>query len=150
MDAPARTPPRPQPVLRVRVPATVEAVSVELARILETFKRCGLREGLRADLGIVLGEVLNNIVEHAVPQGVEGWIDVEVTWAEGRLQVETVDAGAPLPPQLLSGAALPDMGDTPLDLPEGGFGWFIIHALARDMTYERAGGRNHLSFFLEE
>lgn len=147
---PSVAPSVPDAVLSVRIPATADAVSRDLARILETFERHGVREGLRADLGIVLGEVLNNIVEHAVPQGPEGWIDVEVKCAAGRLQVETVDTGLPLPPQLLSGAALPDMGDTPLDLPEGGFGWFIIHALARDMTYERAGGRNHLSFFLEE
>ena len=136
----------PGEVLSARFPATADAVSVELARLLRTLERRGLAEGLRADLAIVLGEVLNNIVEHAVPQGTAGWIEVEVTHAAGRLQVETVDAGAPLPPQLLSGAVLPVMGDTPLDVPEGGFGWVIIHALAKDMTYEREGGRNRLSF----
>ncbi len=148
MPCAART--LPDAALSARIPATADAVRVELMRIQETFRRHGVPEGLRADLAIVLGEVLNNIVEHAIPRGGEKWIELAVTCAAGRLQVETVDKGAPLPPQLLGGAALPDMGDTPLDLPEGGFGWFIIHALARDMTYERAGGRNHLSFFLQE
>lgn len=140
----------PEGILSARFPATFEAVSAELGCILGTCERRGLGAGLRADLAIVLGEVLNNIVEHAVPQAAEGWIEVEVTHTAGRLQVETVDAGVPLPPQLLSGAALPDMGDTPVDLPEGGFGWFIIHALAKDMVYEREGGRNRLSFCCEE
>lgn len=142
--------PAPEAVLRTRFAATPDAVRGHLDRMLAAFRARGFGEALRADLAIVLGEVLNNIVEHAHAQRTEGWIEIEVTRCGSRLQVETVDAGAPLPPQLLSGAALPDMGDTPLDLPEGGFGWFIIHALAQDMVYEREGGRNRLSFCFEE
>ena len=32
------------------------------------------------------------------------------------------------------------------DLPEGGFGWFLIRELTHDLTYRRDGSRNHLSF----
>jgi serine/threonine-protein kinase RsbW len=34
------------------------------------------------------------------------------------------------------------------NLPEGGFGWFLIRALSRDLDYRRVGGRNLLSFRL--
>ncbi len=137
-------------VLGTRFPATPEAVSAQIGRILREVERCGIGHALRDDMAIVLGEVLNNIVEHATTQRGDDWIEVDVTRSLGRLHVETVDGGTPLPPQLLSGAALPDFGETTHDLPEGGFGWFIIHSLAQDMVYEREGGRNRLSFCFDE
>ncbi len=30
------------------------------------------------------------------------------------------------------------------DLPEGGFGWFLIKDLAKDLKYRRIGQENHL------
>ena len=32
------------------------------------------------------------------------------------------------------------------DLPEGGFGWFLIRTLTLDLEYERDGGFNKLRF----
>ena len=34
------------------------------------------------------------------------------------------------------------------DLPEGGFGWFLIQHLAKDVTYCRAGDQNWLKLRL--
>jgi len=34
------------------------------------------------------------------------------------------------------------------DLPEGGFGWFLIQHLARDVTYTRVDNENHLKMRL--
>ena len=34
------------------------------------------------------------------------------------------------------------------DLPEGGFGWFLIRSLTENLTYRRIDARNHLSFQL--
>ncbi|MEL7081583.1 MAG: ATP-binding protein, partial [Pseudomonadota bacterium] len=53
---------------------------------------------------------------------------------------------------------MPD-GETPLgrpanlnvdkmDLPEGGFGWFLIKDLAKDVDYKRVGWENRLSLRL--
>ena len=30
------------------------------------------------------------------------------------------------------------------DMPEGGFGWFLIKDLAKDVNYHREGVQNHL------
>ena len=57
-----------------------------------------------------------------------------------------------------TGRAMPD-GRTPLgaavdtdvpmqDMPEGGFGWFLIKDLAKDVTYHRVKAENHLSLRL--
>jgi serine/threonine-protein kinase RsbW len=35
-----------------------------------------------------------------------------------------------------------------MDLPEGGFGWFLIQDLARDVTYVRVGSENRLDMRL--
>ena len=34
------------------------------------------------------------------------------------------------------------------DMPEGGFGWFLIKDLAKDVTYHRVEPENHLSLRL--
>ena len=39
--------------------------------------------------------------------------------------------------------------DVPMqDMPEGGFGWFLIKDLAKDVTYHRVKAENHLSLRL--
>ena len=110
------------------------------------FKSLGLAGTVTSDAIIVLGEVLNNIVEHALADLPAACIRLDIFRAEAGLLVETVDMGRPLPPNLLSCPSLPDAGGPIDDLPEGGFGWFMIHALAKDMMYEREDGANRLSF----
>ena len=137
-------------ILRGRIPATEGAVSAILARLERSLAARGTTKETRADIQLALAEILNNIIEHSVAGLADPQIRLLMTQAAGRLQVEIADRGRPLPPSLLSAAALPAMPDDPLDidaLPEGGFGWFIIHSLAHDMTYERAGGTNLLSFY---
>ena len=123
------------------VAETLDALQAALAARLVDPARMG-------DLAIVLGEVLNNTVEHAMAGRDDGWIAVAVQERGDRLEVLVTDDGRALPPALLAGgdAALPEMGDAVEDLPEGGFGWFIIHTLVDDMTYEREDGVNRMSF----
>ena len=136
-------------LLSTRFPATADAVRGQLSAVSRLFEAKGLTENLRSDVAIVLGEVLNNIVEHSVANRDGSWIGLEVLREDGGVQIETVDRGRPLPPQLLASATLPERPVDIPDLPEGGFGWFIIHSLAQDMVYERSAGTNRLSFFLE-
>lgn len=136
-------------LLRGRVPATEEAVSSVLARLGRVLHGLHVAEEARADILLALGEILNNIVEHSVAGLTDPHIHLDLTRDGARIHVETMDRGRPLPPSLLSSAALPPMPENPGDidaLPEGGFGWFIIHSLAQDMTYERDAGVNRLSF----
>ncbi len=97
----------------------------------------------RGTAEIVLAEVLNNVVEHACATG-NGPILLALSLGEGLLQCRVEDEGTPMP-----GGALPAgrPGD-PAALPEGGFGWHLIRLLCQSLRYERAGGRNLLSFSL--
>ncbi|TFL18973.1 ATP-binding protein [Jannaschia formosa] len=138
-----------RPVFTGRIEGTMEAVRSHLIAVEVAAAERHIEEARRADMLIVLGEVLNNIVEHALSDAPEGWIDCAVSLVERDLSIETCDNGAPLPPTLVSSAALPDVGAEVETLPEGGWGWFIVHSLTDDMTYERRDGMNRLCFSLK-
>ncbi|MBC7478463.1 MAG: ATP-binding protein [Pseudorhodobacter sp.] len=90
---------------------------------------------------IVLAEALNNVVEHAYA-GLPGMIEVWVTLRDGFMFVRILDDGLPMP-----GGAVPCGNLAHSDvLPEGGFGWHMIRTLSHDLTYQRDGLRNLLSF----
>ncbi len=96
---------------------------------------------------LVLAEVLNNIVEHAYA-GSSGTIEIGVDRQPGGIACLVSDHGVPLPSGPPPGKLPPGMDGDPADLPEGGFGWHLIHALTRDLSYRRVNDRNHLSFLI--
>ncbi len=100
----------------------------------------GLTEDSRGSVEIVVAEVLNNVVEHAYAQ-YTGKIDLRITRHPAFLAVKVADAGLPMPGGELPGSKLADVSD----LPEGGFGWFLIRTLTQDLSYRRDGERNLLS-----
>lgn len=92
----------------------------------------------------VLAEILNNVVEHAGPDDARTLIELRVILDDGTIHAQVIDAGRPMPDGTLPEPALPH----PTDLPEGGFGWCIIRAMADRISYTREGGRNRLSVLL--
>lgn len=112
-------------------------------------------------LELVLAEVLNNIVEHGI--GISR--EAESVLAEARaagvararavhmlvsleadgLRCVIADTGVLLPGECLAPRSLPRCEP---ELPEGGFGWYLIQDLVRDLSYSRTGGRNYLAFTL--
>jgi serine/threonine-protein kinase RsbW len=95
----------------------------------------------RSAAEIVISEALNNIVEHAYPDG-PGQIALWLHQGQDGLICEISDQGAPMPGGALPEGRLPQLDTT--DLPEGGFGWFMIRALTDDVHYSRLGGTNRL------
>lgn len=139
-----------RPLLRRRFDGTHEAVRGHLHAVEALASDEGASPDHYADVLIVLGEVLNNIVEHAFAEVENGWIDCQISRCNGHFSIETCDNGTPLPPYLLNRGSPPPNIDTETgDLPEGGFGWFIVHALTEDMIYERSNDHNHLTFSLQ-
>jgi serine/threonine-protein kinase RsbW len=105
-----------------------------------------LEDDLRGTAEIVLAEVLNNIVEHAYADQA-GDITLRLVRHDGEVHCTVSDTGAPMP-----GLCLPEGRFQPLkdlaDLPEGGFGWFLIRSLTEGLAYQRSKGLNSLSFQL--
>ena len=106
-----------------------------------------LQEHQRGTAELLLAEVLNNVVEHAYANGA-GEIEVSVTLRGGSLIFQVLDRGEELPGHALPPGRLAEYGRQS-DLPEGGFGWHMIRALAKDVDYRRQDGCNQLSFRLD-
>jgi Anti-sigma regulatory factor (Ser/Thr protein kinase) len=94
---------------------------------------------------LVLGEILNNVAEHAFADGQTGITRLSVCRQRNGLVFHIVDQGKPLPGLELPKGAAPDIGTNRNSLPEGGFGWFLIRHLAKDLRYQRKGGQNILN-----
>lgn len=100
------------------------------------------------DLGtveLVLAEALNNVVEHAYPEGEpSGMVDIACTHSDAGLHFRVVDQGRPMPGGVVPPGKKANIDVDMYDLPEGGFGWFLIHDLVNDVQYFRENGRNVL------
>ena len=100
-------------------------------------------------LELVVAEVLNNVVEHAYADQPDGIVTLIARTLANGVAIQVRDEGRSMP-----GGALPD-GKCPIPpeetdaLPEGGFGWFLIRDLTRDVTYRRVGSYNRLTFRLD-
>ncbi|MEM7241149.1 MAG: ATP-binding protein [Pseudomonadota bacterium] len=92
---------------------------------------------------IVLAEALNNVVEHAFEYREDGRIVLELDCAKEDYAFVIKDNGKVFPgiPQKkeMKGDAVAFE-----DLPEGGFGWFLIHELTNQIFYSRVENLNVL------
>lgn len=97
-------------------------------------------------LELVLAEICNNIVEHGYTNRDQGTIVLSIYPENGALLCTIGDVGNELPRCCLEA---PDCArPCPGELPEGGFGWFLIRDLVRDLHYRREEERNLLAFRL--
>ncbi|TRW98720.1 ATP-binding protein [Paracoccus sp. M683] len=105
-------------------------------------------------LELVLAEVMNNVAEHGPWIGETGpdggtlraapMIHICIVRHAGGLSCAVTDDGISLPDGCLLPGAIPDAHS--VDLPEGGFGWFLIHDLTQELCYYREETRNFLAF----
>ncbi|WP_158243215.1 ATP-binding protein [Acidimangrovimonas sediminis] len=163
--------------LRLDFAADPMAVRRALQFVVEALEDRGVAADDRALAEVLLAEVLNNVVEHAYDRR-GGWIEIElsVSCLPGPMPGVVPAAvtaggggGRPVAPAVaqssraelgfvvydwgraLPGGTLPDGRLPPIaagELPEGGFGWYLIRALASDLNHGREGGRNWLRFSL--
>ena len=130
-------------------------IRAEPASVREALGAVLAHFSLDADVGgtveLVLAEAMNNVVEHAYA-GAGGTMDLALSPRRDGLLCELRDRGAPLPDgRMPLGRAMP--ADVPLpDIPEGGFGWFLIRQLAHELSHYRhdteRGPENVLTFRL--
>lgn len=127
---------------RLTLVADPEAVRKGLAQIMASRPMAALAADHRAAVQIVLAEVLNNIAEHAYSGG-PGEISISIVPSPDGPDCRIVDRGRAMP------GGSPPQGTLPEEeLPEGGFGWFLIRSLTRDLDYQRRDGQNHLHFVI--
>lgn len=147
MAGPSDKAPCPIVSTHVTIPGDPMAVREGLKALFDTIVLRSLPEDGRGTAEIVLAEALNNIVEHAYARH-PGDIEITLHLRPNELICRITDTGLPMPnDQLPEGK--PASVNPADDLPEGGFGWFLIRSLSHDLLYRREEGRNLLSFRLE-
>jgi serine/threonine-protein kinase RsbW len=142
---------RPAPGAPVRTEFRLHAAAEEMAvrRLLAALRARlrghGLPDPACGTVEIVLAEALNNIVEHAYAGSQPGGIALHAALGPDGLTCTLSDRGATLPGAQLPAGRPPDPGTDRETLPEGGFGWFLIRSLTRDVAYAREDGINRLT-----
>ncbi len=99
---------------------------------------------LGADINLALSELLTNIVRHAYDSCEDGQILLKARFADPFLEILLVDHGKKLPASVLKKSSIEFDQDDLLRLPEGGFGWPIVHATIPEINYQRVDGCNRL------
>lgn len=130
----------------IRFRGSPTAVRRALREIRDELASAGATSDQRGRIETVLAEVLNNIVEHAFSDQPNGLIE-----ASGRRQnpgwsFQVYDSGCPLPEERLPAKNMPTVDTDFEDLPEGGFGWAMVHMLTEEISYRRYPDRNCLKF----
>ncbi len=126
--------------------ASYENVRLAIEKAMETLKPLDLGEEEEGSVQLVLAEALNNVVEHAYAPDAPGDIKLVLRHGRAGLLIEIRDNGKPMPNGRTPQGDHPREKTPAEELPEGGFGWFLIKQLARDMVYDRENGENFLIF----
>jgi serine/threonine-protein kinase RsbW len=151
MPWPVASEPRARHDLHLRFAARDLAVRAALQNVRRWMAARDPQPDLIGRVELVLAEMLNNITEHGYAQDANGWISLRCRFGAGGIVVAIMDSGQVMPCKLLHShdKKLPDMScmDS-ATLPEGGFGWFLIHQLTQDLRCQRDGNCNRVSFLV--
>ncbi|MEM9708280.1 MAG: ATP-binding protein [Pseudomonadota bacterium] len=130
-------------------PGTTDGVRSALAAVESALTADGAASGAAPAAELVLAEVLNNVVEHALAEAEQGSrFGLRLSAGPETIAVDVRDRGAPMPGGMAPAGKRPDVNVDLADLPEGGFGWYLIREIAQDLHYARENGENHLAFWL--
>lgn len=125
--------------------ATDLAARDGIGSVIGRLRASGLPATLAGDVELALVEAVNNVIEHAFGGKPGHRIAVHARLSETMLDLRIIDDGRPLPGGRVPPAKPLDLDVPRADLPEGGFGWALIHRLADQVDYERRDARNMLS-----
>lgn len=127
---------------QARERATFAADPLAVRAVLMRFERGAVLGAVSADhrdcVLLVLAEVLNNVAEHAYG-GAVGPVAVSLRRGGGGIVAQVLDRGCDAP-------VIAGLCPAPVDLPEGGFGFGLIRALATGVEQRRRMGCNVLRF----
>jgi serine/threonine-protein kinase RsbW len=134
------------PIFRRRLWATPDAVRDALAGLVDALAPLALTPEECGSVELVLAEAMNNVVQHAYPGVADGQMTLEIDLATTGLICRLSDSGMSMPDGRLPPGWGTKAAIRPEMLPEGGFGWFLIRSLARDLRYTRSTMGNLLEF----
>ena len=113
--------------------------------ICQHLGQAGLPAADLTSVQIVIAEILNNIVEHAYGINGTGRFSVHIRVRGGLLFAGFCDCGQRIPTNVLTPQSMDDPDSDIPDLPEGGFGWSLIHILVSQLRYRYVSEQNWLT-----
>ena len=123
--------------------STAENVSAAICQAKEWLLGRNIDEICAGQVELVLAEAANNIVEHAFEFAPNGKVELQIRFDGNHVRIRLTDNGKIFP-------GVPEKKEMQGDqvdfdrLPEGGFGWFLIHELSSSITYTRQNDCNIL------
>ncbi len=133
------------PKFEVCITSSARAVRDALQQVLTGLEPLVLDPEEKSTVELVLAEALNNIVEHAYPiASPSGPIHIRCHQKNDGLHFRIRDNGLAMPDGKAPKGQIQPCEVEASDLPEGGFGWFLIENLAKDTRYRRSGDENQL------
>ena len=139
----------PGPVFDETFPSDFRWVRRVIGNAVNALAETGLGAEDLGSFEIVLAEALNNVVEHAYPESSPGEVRLLIKRRPRALMVEIRDKGKPMPRGRAPIGNHPMTEFHPHDaMPEGGYGWFLIREIVRDLVYDRREDENFLVFRL--
>ena len=133
------------PLAEISVNSGRLAARSAVSHLMKSLGPLHLREDDAGTVELVVVEAINNVVEHAYPTELDdGPIKLTCARTDAGLKVSIVDRGKALPHDLAAMGKVQNMDVDPMEIPEGGFGWFLIKDLTDSVTYHRLGWENHL------
>lgn len=130
--------------LDLSFPAVDRQASAGIETISAQLTAHGLPDDQIGDVRIALAEAINNVVEHAYVGIAPAQVEVHCRLCREKLDVVILDTGNPMPGLQVPRGEPASVDTSRQELPEGGFGWFLIRQLANDVRYEHRDGYNRL------
>lgn len=115
-----------------------------MRRLVDVLREEKVGEDLQSSVTIAVTEGLNNIVKHALIARPQEIIDLALSVDAVQVFVLLQDGGDAMPGCQAPVGHSADFSVARMDLPEGGFGWIMIRALADRIDYSRSNDINHL------
>ena len=135
----------PIPHIHFTVQSGVYAAREASAKLMDGLAPLDLDVEEAGTVELVVAEALNNIVEHGYPDPKNGGpISIYCEHGKKGLNIKLIDKGLPMPDGKTPIGLAANTDVEFMDMPEGGFGWFIIKDLAKDVVYSRVDEVNRL------
>jgi serine/threonine-protein kinase RsbW len=137
---------QPDPLsVQLTLKATDLQVRDALQRIKQYTTDWKLSEDACINVEIVLAEALNNVVEHAYAGIPDGIITIDCAFDGEGMSIVISDQGHPVPEAVFMRHHSRLHAVNTSELPEGGFGWGLIHELTHELKVSRIGKTTLLS-----
>lgn len=123
-------------------------VSSVVTEVLDWLRQQRVLLAARANTEIVLSEILNNVIEHGYKYSPHGEVDLYAELRPRILAIQVTDKGCEFT-GFKDVEMLNRIGTPLVELPEGGFGSFLIVSLTKNVCLQRVGDENILKFEIE-